>query len=140
MRPGEALADLIGEERQLAGVLQGLSERQSAEHDVFHVGRSQATATEQRVEQLGPHAQRYGVILPKPSPPPAAPPERPLLDDLRIAYLQAQSNELAWIVLIQTALVARDAALLDTANECHERAVACAAWLRTRIKETVPTA
>jgi hypothetical protein len=61
-----------------------------------------------------------------------------LLADLRTLYLAAQANELAWMVLVQSAQAVRDRELLDAAVENHEQATMCAKWVRTRIKETAP--
>lgn len=158
MSIGQAFEDVFEHETELAAQLRAIAERHAGDQDVYHVGHAQARAAGQRIERLAPHAERHGAKVPAPpaakSPAPieglrrksaemlmlsrVEPAGRLLLHDLRKTYLHAQGNELAWVILMQTARVVRDAELLDTATECHERAVACASWLRTRIKETAP--
>ena len=156
MKIEQLLDDVRDTESDLARQLRTVAERHAAEHDVYHIGHSQALACGQRIEQLAPHAQRYGAA--ERTAPPARSPGlleearhkgaellgrskasgQLLLSDLRKLYLTAQATELAWVILLQATQAVRDPDLLDTATECHQRATMCAKWIRTRIKEAAP--
>jgi len=156
MKIDQLLDDVRERETELAHHLRTVAERHAAEHDVYHLGHSQARACGQRIEQLAPHAQRYGAA--QRTAPPAQSPGlleevrhkgaellgrskssgQLLLTELRKLYLTAQATELAWVILLQATQAVRDPDLLETATECHERATMCAKWVRTRIKETAP--
>jgi hypothetical protein len=115
MKIDHLLDDVRDHEADLARQLRTIAERHAAEHDVYHTGHSQAHACGQRIEQLGPHARRYGAA--NRTAPPARSPSLVeavrhkgaellgrsktsgllLLTDLRKLYLAAQANELAWV-------------------------------------------
>jgi hypothetical protein len=156
MKLDQVLDDVQRHEADLARQLRTVAERHAAEHDIYHVGHAQARACGERIEQLGPHAERYDATRHTP-PSPESPglleelrhkgsellgrtkvSGQLLLTDLRKLYLSAQAAELAWTVLVQSAQAVRDRELLHTALAGQERAAMCAKWLRTRIKETAP--
>jgi len=156
MKIDQVLDDVYDHETTLAKELRTVAERHAAEHDVYHVGHAQARASGQRIEQLAPHAERYGADRRSaPSSESSGIVEeirhkgsellgrskasgQLLLADLRKLYLQAQATEMAWTVLLQSSQAVRDADLIKTAKEGQEQATICAKWIRTRIKETAP--
>jgi len=156
MKLDRLIEDVFDEETTLAKQLRKVAERHAADHDVYHLGHAQARACAQRIEQLAPHAERYGLTPPTPpaSTSPAVvkqvrhtaadllarakPSGQLLVADLRKLYLAAQSAELAWVVLAQSAQAARDGDLLAAASTGKEGTTVCAKWLRTRIKEAAP--
>jgi cell division septum initiation protein DivIVA len=156
MKIDQLLDDVRDCEARLARQLRTVAERHAAEHDVYHLGHSQARSCGERIEQLAAHAERYGAgkrTPPRPQSPGLIEEIRHkgsellgrsttagqlLLTDLRELYLVAQANELAWVILLQSGQAVRDRDLLETATECHEHATMCAKWVRTRIKETAP--
>ena len=158
MNIDQVLDDVYDHETALAKQLRTVAERHAAEHDVYHVGHAQARACGNRVEQLGPHAERHGTnrrTAPSSQSPGLLDEVRHksaellgrsktsgqlLLADLRELYLAAQATELAWTILLQATRAVRDSDLLETVTECQEQVATCAKWVRTRIKETAPQA
>jgi hypothetical protein len=156
MKLDRLIEDVYDHETTLAKQLRKTAERHAADHDIYHLGHSQARACAQRMEQLGPHAERHGVTPPEAptSTSPtlvegmrhatadllgrAKPTGQLLVADLRKLYLAAQATELAWVILAQSAQAARDAALLAAASTGKDGTTVCAKWLRTRIKEAAP--
>jgi len=57
---------VFDEETTLAKQLRKAAERHAADHDVCHLGHAQARACAQRIEELIPHAERYGLTPPTP--------------------------------------------------------------------------
>jgi hypothetical protein len=152
----QLIDDVCEQETALAKQLRTVAERHAAEHDIYHIGHAQARACAQRIEQLTPHAERYG--LTRPTVPASESPGiieevrhktanllgrtktsgELLLADLKKLYLAAQATELAWTILAQSAQGARDRELLTAATTGQEKSTVCAKWVRTRIKEAAP--
>jgi hypothetical protein len=61
-----------------------------------------------------------------------------LLRDLRELYLGAQGTLIAWVIVRQGAMAARDKELLDVAKKCQPETDLQVKWLLTRIKTTAP--
>jgi hypothetical protein len=156
MKLDRVLEDVYEHEIALAKQLRTTAERHAAEHDVYHIGHAQARACAERIEQLGPHAHRYGAT-PRAAPSSQSPgiveelrhksaellgrtktSGELLMADLRNLYLAAQAAELAWTVLLQSAQAARDRELLQASTAGQEGATICAKWARTKVKETAP--
>jgi hypothetical protein len=154
----QLIKDVHDQEKALAKQLRTIAERHAADHDVYHLGHAQARACAQRIEQLAGPAEHYGVTgltTPAGNSPGIVeelrhatadllgrtkPSGQLLVADLRTLYLVAQSTELAWVILAQSAQAARDATLLAAATAGKEGTTVCAKWLRTRIKEAAPQA
>ena len=155
MKIDKAITDVRDAEDDLARRLRGISERHAAEHDLYHLGHTLASKCAQRVDRLGPVAERYGVT------PREIAAESPgmleavrhktsellgrsekagllLLRDLRELYLSAQATEICWVVLMQGAKAVRDQELLGVVSSCHEEAETCGKWVRNQIKEVSP--
>lgn len=155
MKLDTAIKDVQDAESDLATQLRVVGERHAVEHDLYHLGHTLARQCADHLERLAPFARRYG------APQRATDPESPplleavrhkssellgrfelsgllLLRDLRNLYLTAQHAEIAWTILSQSALAARDRELVQTAGTCHEHIEAQAKWLRTRIKQSSP--
>lgn len=141
-------------ERNLAEYLRHVAGRHAVEHDMYHLGHSQARKAVMRAQTLTKLAERYGAEKPD------AEPESGLKDtlrqqasrlmgrsdvagvmflaDLQHAYLKAQEAEIAWVVLLQGAKARRDSELVEAATAGQEGCETTAKWLRTRIKVTAP--
>ncbi len=154
MKLDRAIDEVRERETELATLLRTVGERHATEPDLYHLGHTIAASCAEHVSRLRPFAARYGAHpdgdgdgsrlletvrrkgseLPRHNEPAGL----LLLRDLRELYLAAQDSELAWVVLLQAARAARDAALVDVATACHEEADGCGRWLRTRIKQAAP--
>ncbi len=158
MKIAVALEELRDAERDLAGELRKVGERHRTDHDVFHLTRMLSGWVEERVRQLAPHAERYGVGL---DPDDADPDDghgvlarlreagselvgrRPepgvlLLRDMRDLHLAACRVSLAWTVLGQGAQAISDSDLLATTTVCHPRAIRTMKWTVQKVKEASP--
>lgn len=144
-------------ESDLADELRRIGERHAADSDIYHVAHLLASRCTQQLDLLAPHAERYGAPARVESRGSPAVVERVrrlgsellgrhevsgmlLLADLRDLYLVAHRAELAWVILLQAALAARDAELVAAARRGGEEAERRWKWLRTRIKEAAPQA
>ena len=152
-RIGAALKELHRSEADLAGALVELSDRNKADHEVFHVARDLATWSREHVRRLADTARGHGVEL-------AAEPrhEHPvlqrvkqeaselvgrhrgpslvLLDDLRDVHLAAVGVSLDWEVLAQAAQAMKDPDLLSLAQDCHPQTLRQMRWANAKLKET----
>lgn len=144
-------------EEDLAQKLSKLAGRHATEHDVYHLGHTLAERSREHLTKLKPFAEELGAASPDLEAGTAT--RGPtdtlrraagtilgrseitgmmLLLDLRDAYLTAQSAEINWVILLQTAKAARHLDLETLAMSGREEAEGTAKWLRTRIKETTP--
>lgn len=155
MKVNHAIDRVVEAERALAGRLERLAGRHAAEHDIYQLGRAQATKAAQRAGRLENAAREYGADVPDPDLPREGVVDALrreaselmgrssatgllLLDDLQETYLAAQRAEIAWTVLMQAAKARRDAELVSTVTSAHEECEVTAKWLRTRIKVAAP--
>jgi hypothetical protein len=155
MKVDHAIDAVVQAEQKLADQLEQLAGRHAAEHDIYQLGRTQATKAAGRARSLSTAARAYGAQAPDVDDPSEGLVDAMrreaselmgrtsatgllLLDDLQDTYLAAQRAEIAWTVLLQAAKARRDAELLTTANSAHEECETTAKWLRTRIKVTAP--
>lgn len=133
MKLDKAINDVQDAEADLARQLRVVGERHAVEQDLYHLSHTLARQRADHLERLAPFAQHYGA-----SQGTAEPESPPLLKavrhkssellgrfelsgmllprDLRNLYLTAQHAEIAWTILIQTALAARDRELIQTAG------------------------
>lgn len=150
---GAAIEELHRSENDLAGALLSLSDRQKADHEIFHVARDLARWSQDHVRRLAERGTDYGVEL-------AAEPEDEhtllarlrqkgseltgrfhepgllLLADLRHLHKTAAGVSLDWEVLAQTAQAMQDRELLRVAQECHPQTVRQMTWADAKVKET----
>jgi hypothetical protein len=155
MRVNHAFDRVIEAEQALAAGLERLAGRHAAEHDIYQLGRTQATKAAQRAQRLEEAAREYGAGVPDPDLPREGMVDALrreasqlmgrssatgllLLDDLQETYLATQRAEIAWTVLMQAAKARRDAELVSTVSSAHEECEVTAKWLRTRIKVAAP--
>jgi hypothetical protein len=155
MKIDHAITTVTGAEEGLADLLERISGRHAAEHDVYHLAHTQAGKAAARARSLTEVARRYGADAPRQSEP-----DRGVMDaarrrasdlmgrsevpgvvflaDLQEAYVKAQEAEIAWTVLLQGAKARRDSELVETVTAGHEGCETAAKWLRTRIKVAAP--
>jgi hypothetical protein len=159
MKLGKAIEEVQAAETRLARELTRMAERHGADPDVFHLSHLLARRCGEHLRRLEPMAERYGAKA-------AADADKDLdgssgvmaavrgaitqplknssvsgailLKDLRRLYTAAQDAEITWVMLLQGALAARDAELVQAAREIQEEAQHRWQWVRTRIKETSP--
>ena len=143
-------------EAHLAGELLAVADRHDAEHEIHHVATDLAGWSIRHGELLADTARHYGLDLtgtddhpshaPAPIPPGTDPeltgrhcdPGLVLLHDLRNLHLAACGNSLSWKMLIQTAQVIQDTALLDLATSCHPRTLRQIRWTNSMLKNLSP--
>jgi hypothetical protein len=152
---GPAVERLHEAELDLADRFRELGERHPSEHDVYHHAHTFAKECLAHAEQLEPIAERYGkdvetdeeaeggIIEALRRTTGAILGRRPesgllLLRDLRELYVAAQSTLIAWIIVHQGAMAARDKELLDVAKRSQSETDLQMKWLLTRIKITAP--
>ncbi len=156
MKLDKGIEDVHEAESELARELYRVGERHAADPDILHLSHTLAKRCAEHLRRLAPFAERYGApAAPKDLGPPGglvqalrrkgseltAHSEKSgtlLLADLRKLYLAAHEAEIAWVILSQGALAARDAELIDLIRTCQEEAQHRWQWVRTRIKETSP--
>lgn len=155
MKVNHAIDTVVEAEQALAARLERLAGRHAAEHDIYQLGRTQATKAARRAGRLEKAAREYGAEVPEPDPPREGMVDALrreasqlmgrssatgllLLDDLQETYLAAQRAEIAWTVLLQAAKARRDTELVGTVSSAHEECETAAKWLRTRIKVAAP--
>lgn len=144
-------------EIELADELRKVGERHAVDADVYHLAHLLASRCAVQLELLAPHVERYGAPGPTHSGEGSQVVERVrrlgsellgrheasgmlLLADLRDLYLVCHRAELAWVILLQAASAARDAALVEAATRGREEGERRWKWVRTRIKEAAPQA
>ena len=123
MKVGVAIEAAAASERRLAEELVRVGERHEADHDVFHVTRTLSRLSQQHVELLSPHAERYSASLDADAAEPPTTGGEPallLLHDLRRLYLLASEASIDWVMLAQGAQAVKDSELLDTVTRCHD--------------------
>ena len=144
MKLDVAIAELHAAESKLRERLLELGERHKADHDVYHLTRTLATAARERISALEPHAERYGADVDRAAPTAAATATAPdtepllLLRDMRELHLLCAEASIDWTILGQGAQAARDAELLATVSACHPEALRALRWTTTKLKESAP--
>jgi len=160
MKIGLAIEQTAKAEQDLAERLWAAGERHKADHDVLHLTKTLAKLSEEHVEKLAPHAERYDASIERQvskdagrSRPLAATIEkgaeltgrRPepallLLRDLRDLHLRAAEASIDWVALGQGAQAAKDSDLLETVGACHAETLRTLKWTTYRIKTAAPQA
>ena len=139
-------------EKKLAGSLEGVAARHSAEHEVRHVTQDLAWWSHEHTARLSECANEHGFqpyhpdalndgarvdrqIKVSSEPEPAA---VALLEDLRSLYLMASYNSLSWEMLTQLAQAMGETELLSLATECHPQTLRQIRWANTMLKTLSP--
>jgi hypothetical protein len=128
VRLHNAIEEVERAEVRLARELERVGSAHADEPDIHNLSRTLARRCEQHLQELAPYLDKY-----------PAGADSALLDDLRRLYLAAHEAELAWTMLLQGALVARDPELIEAVLKCQEDAQNRWRWVRTRLKETAPS-
>lgn len=148
-----ALEELHAAEKDLAGELLQVSDRNKQEHEIFYLGRDLARWSQEHVAKLAEIGEDYGLHLD------AAPGEDDhilaglrqkgaellgrhhdvallMLHDLRTIHRKAAGVSLDWEVLAQTAQALKDEKLLALAEDCHPQTLRQMRWANAKIKES----
>jgi len=156
MKLHEAIGHLQSAELEFAKRLHTIAERHASDADVLFTARRLAQECEERVESLGPFAERYRAEVIDDADTSSsgfvdqirrwassiigdsAASGMTLLTDLRELFLFAQQVDIDWIILMQGARAVRDAELFELTESCHDRVVMAGKWVKTEIKHTAP--
>lgn len=148
-----AIEELHAAEKDLAGELLQVSDRNKQEHEVFYLGRDLARWSQEHVARLAEAGEQFGLHLD------AAPEEDDsiltklrqkggellgrhhdpallMLHDLRSIHRKAAGVSLDWEVLAQTAQALRDENLLQLTEDCHPETVRQMRWANALVKES----
>lgn len=132
-------------ERELASAFTQVAVDHRTEPDVFHECHLMAAQCEDHAERLTPFVDRYGEEADHE-------PDRlhsqlfsgtrtgglGLLRDLHDLYLMATECDMAWRLIRQAALGARDGELRDVVDRCDGETGVQLMWLRTRMMSAAP--
>ncbi|MBH0121165.1 hypothetical protein I0Q12_17265 [Rhodococcus sp. CX] len=150
---GLAIRELHESENDLAGRLLQISDRNKADHEIFHLGQDLARWSQQHVRELARVGQDYDLDL---DAEPAEDhsilaalrrkgselvgrhhdPSLLLLRDLREIHRTAAGVSLDWEILAQTAQALQDRELLATAERCHPQTLRQMRWANAKLKES----
>jgi hypothetical protein len=150
-----AIEELHRSENELYTVLLSMSDRHTADHEVFHVTRDMARWSARHVAELAAAGREFGLDLD-----PEAEHDRGLLEtlrqkaaeltgrraapallllaDLRHLYREASGTSLDWELLAQGAQGAKNEELLDLAERCHPQTLRVSRWANAKLKESSP--
>jgi ferritin-like metal-binding protein YciE len=156
---GQALRQLHEAERALGEDFRTIGERHPADPEVSEMFQSLAEQCERHVEELRPHAKRYGIDVREDGEPAAwqdlfdmvrhgdyevigrqIDAGLSLLRDLRQLFLTAEDTSIRWVIIGEAARAADDQELLDVVRKCHAETETQVEWLTTRIKLAAPQA
>lgn len=139
------LGMLRGAERDLAEGFRQMAGGHGGEPDVYSICHILAGQCDEHAEELEPFAGRYGEVPPE-EPDRLGPKilEAPregglaLLRDLQDIYVMAGFCEVTWTMILQAAMGARDAELLEVATACKGETSMQIKWVETRMKQAAP--
>ncbi|MEV4255217.1 hypothetical protein AB0J52_18860 [Spirillospora sp. NPDC049652] len=155
MKLGMLLRDLHHRENALARDLLRISERNAADHEVYHLARDLAVWSQDHVTALADAAPRYDLKLDAEPDSDASLGQRLrektgdllgrqseagllLLHDLRKVYVDASGISLDWETAGQVAQATKDTDLLALVSRCHPDTLRQVRWANAKIKETSP--
>jgi len=156
-RVGWAIEELHRAENDLRGELLQVSDRNKADHEIFHIARDVAQWSARHVAELAKVGEDYGVRL-DPEAAGGMPivgaarrkgsellgrrhaPALLLLKDLRTIHRKAAGVSLDWEVLAQTAQALQDSELLALCQDCHPETLRQLKWANAKLKETAAQA
>ena len=147
-----ALEELYQSEYDLAGQLLALSDRHSADHEIFHVARDLAVWSQDHVREIARIGRKYGLDLDEePQSDPTllqrarqgiadrlgrrSAPALLLLRDLRSVYMDAAGVSVDWELVGQAAQGVRDRELLAVTESCHPQTLRQSKWANSQLKE-----
>lgn len=148
-----ALQRVHDAERRLIELLDDLTTRHSADHEVVHVGTNLRGWSAAHVRLLAERGPDYDVNLDddtsKPGPLHRAAaavtelvthpnPGVLLLDDMQDLYLAASHASLAWEMLAQIAQARHERQLLQLVGDCHPETLRQIRWANTMLKTLSP--
>ena len=155
MKLDMAIEELHRSENHLVTVLLSMSDKHTADHEVFHVARDIAGWSQEHVRELARVGQDYGLDLdPEPEDETTLAarvkqkgaelvgrhhePTLLLLADLRHIHRVSAGVSLDWEVLAQGAQGAKEQELLDLAERCHPETLRIARWANSYLKVSSP--
>jgi hypothetical protein len=150
-----AIEELHRSENHLVTVLQSMSDRHKADHEVFYVARDLAAWSRSHVVELAAVGRDFGLGLdPEAGEDPGVlaairqktsellgrrtEPGLLLLADLRHLYREASGTSLDWELLAQGAQAAKNRDLLALSRRCHPQTLRQAKWANAKLKESSP--
>jgi len=150
-----AIRELHRSENHLAGQLLRMSERNKANHEIFHLARDLARWSCEHVHELARVGHDYDLELDaEASHDPSIvakmrqkgsellgghhDPGLLLLADLRKTHRMAAGVSLDWEILAQTAQALKDRGLLALSRRCHPQTLRQLRWANETLKENAP--
>jgi hypothetical protein len=152
-----AIKELHHAERDMVRALEGLSDRQKVDHEIFYVARDVACWSREHVRELARVGRDYGLELDREVPAEPAliasvkqmgaeltgrfhEPTLLLLADLRRIHRMAAGVSLDWEILAQTAQALKDQELLALTQQCHPQTLRQLRWANAKLKESAAQA